>query len=440
MTSAAQEEVLTGQDIQVSVHRKPHCLVELYAKVGPRLIGEARKEAVKTVSREVTLPGFRKGKAPESTILKKYPAEVERELHKTLANVVYAEAQKLANVPLLNRSAQITFDLKSHSEESAEISFSFETEPAIPIVDPKLFVPTPVVKAEVGEKQLEEAIRQMLFFFAEWTLIEHRPIQDGDYIMIDLDTIEDGKPQEVFHHVRFEVSKERMATWMQKLVQGAKSGDMLEGVSEPDDNLSEEEKKEFVPKQVRLSILKAEEAKLPELNDDFAKKVGAQTVEEMRESVAKMLNAQADESAQNALHDQVNEFLASKFPFDLPKSLIQTEREHRLQQMLRDPRFKKRWDEEMSQGEKELLNEKLFEEASRAVRLFYLARSIVHQANLPITHQEVQREAISTMQSHLQREVKPDNIPKEVYALALSKVILAKAEEYVIQNGASELT
>lgn len=437
MTSAAQEEVLTGQDIQVSVLRKPHCLIELNAKVGKRFIDEARKDAIKAVSREVTLPGFRKGKAPESTILKKYPEAVERELHKALANVAYAEAQKLANVPLLNRSAQITFDLKNHSEESAEISFSFETEPTVPAVDPKLFVQKPVLRPEVGEKQIEEAIRQMLFFFAEWTLIEDRAIQDGDYIMIDLDTIEDGKPQEVFHHVRFEVSKERMANWMQKLVQGAKSGDVLEGVSEADETASEEEKKEFVPKKVRLSILKAEEAKLPELNDEFAKKVGAQTVEEMRQSITKMLNAQADESVQNALHDQVNEFLGTQFPFDLPKSLIQTEREHRMQQMLKDPRFKKRFDEEMTQEEKEKLSEKLFEEASRAVRLFYLARSIVHQANLSITHQEVQREAIATMQSYTQREVKPDSIPKEVYALALSKVILAKAEEYVIQNGAA---
>lgn len=437
MTSAAQEEVLTGQDIQVSIHRKLHCLIELAVKVGRPFVEAAQKDAIKAVSREITLPGFRRGKAPESTILKKFPQEVERQLHKALANVAYKDAQKLANVPLLNRNAEITFDLKNHSEESAELVFSFETEPQIPSVDPKLFTAKPANRPEVGENQIEEAIRQMLFFFANWNPIENRPIQDGDYIMIDLDKIENGEPQQVFHHVRFEVSKERMAAWMQKLVQGAKAGDVLEGVSELDENASEEEKKEFTPKQVRLTILKAQEAQLPELNDDFAKKVGSQTVEEMRASITKMLNTQADESVQNALHDQVNEFLATSYPFDLPRSLIQTEREHRLQQMLKDPQFKKRWDEGMSQEEKEKLHEKLFEEANRAVRLFYLARSIVHQAGLPITHQEVQREAISTMQSFTQREVKPDSIPKEVYALALSKVILAKAEEYVIQQAAA---
>jgi len=437
VTSAAQEEVLTGQDIQVSIHRKLHCLIELAVKVGRPFVEAAQKDAIKAVSREITLPGFRRGKAPESTILKKFPQEVERQLHKALANVAYKDAQKLANVPLLNRNAEITFDLKNHSEESAELVFSFETEPQIPSVDPKLFTAKPANRPEVGENQIEEAIRQMLFFFANWNPIENRPIQDGDYIMIDLDKIENGEPQQVFHHVRFEVSKERMAAWMQKLVQGAKAGDVLEGVSELDENASEEEKKEFTPKQVRLTILKAQEAQLPELNDDFAKKVGSQTVEEMRASITKMLNTQADESVQNALHDQVNEFLATSYPFDLPRSLIQTEREHRLQQMLKDPQFKKRWDEGMSQEEKEKLHEKLFEEANRAVRLFYLARSIVHQAGLPITHQEVQREAISTMQSFTQREVKPDSIPKEVYALALSKVILAKAEEYVIQQAAA---
>lgn len=434
MTSSTQE-ILTGEDIQVSIHRKPFCLIELAVKAGKRMVEQARKDAIKTVGKEVTLPGFRKGKAPEETILKRYAQEVDREIPKALANLAYSSAQKLAKVPLLNHNAQITFDLKHRTEESADLVFSFETEPEVPSVDPKLFTPKPVTKPEVGEKQIEEAIRQMLFFFAEWTPVEERPIQDGDYIMIDLDTVEGETVQKVFHHVRFEVSKERMAAWMQKLVQGAKAGDVLEGLSEADDTATEEERKEFKPKQVRLTILKAEEAKLPELNDEFAKKVGAQTVEEMRESITKMLNAQADENVRGALHEQASEFLTTQYPFELPRSLIQTEMDHRQEQMLKDPQFKKRWEEELSDEAKEKFKEKLFEEATRAVRLFYLARAIVHQAKLPITHQEVQREAIATMQSFTSRQVQPDHIPKEVFALALSKVILAKAEEYVLENG-----
>ncbi len=435
MTSTTTHEALQGEDIQVTIHRKPACLVELVVKAGKKIIDEAKREAIKAVNKEVTLPGFRKGKAPEQTILKRYPQDVERELHKTLANEAYAEAQKLARVPLLNQNAKITFDLKDHSEESAELVFSFETEPVVPAVDPKLFVAKPVAKAEVGEKQVEEAIKQMRFFFADWKPVEDRAIQDGDYIMIDLDTLENGVAHKVFRDVRFEVSKERMAPWMQKLVQGAKAGDILEGISEADETASEQERNEFKPKQVRITILKVESAELPELNDDLAKKVGAANVEEMHKSIEKMLQEQANAGAKEALHEQVNAFLTEQYMFELPKSLVETEKEHRKQQMLKDPKFKKRWESELSQEEKEKTEAKLFDEAHKAVRLFYLARAIVHQANLSITHQEVQQEAIATMQAWNQSAVQPDNIPKEVFALALSKVILAKAEDYIIENG-----
>ncbi len=67
------------------------------------------------------------------------------------------------------------------------------------------------------------------------------------------------------------------------LVIGAKDGDVLEGISEPMTTATEEEKKEFAPKKVRITIIKLEEAALcPRSNDEFAKKVGAQDVARMR--------------------------------------------------------------------------------------------------------------------------------------------------------------
>ncbi|MBS0626008.1 MAG: trigger factor [Verrucomicrobia bacterium] len=433
MTATANNEDIKTEDVQVSVKRKPACRIELDVKVSQKIVREARRSAVKTVSKEVALPGFRKGRAPEEIILKRYPNDVEKQMHKSIADIAYAEAQKLARIPLLNNNAQITFDLKNHSEESAEVVFSFETEPKIPTVDPKLFVAKTVDRPEVAEKQIEEAIRQMMFFYAEWKPVSDRPIQDGDYIMIDLDTIENGESQKVFHHIRFEVSKERMASWMKEMVKGAKAGDVLEGMSEADDTATEEEKKEFKPKQVRLSVLKVEEAILPELNDEFAKKVGAENVQVMRESITKMLNDRADEKVKESLYDQVNDFITEQYAFDLPTSLVETEKKHRKQQLMQDPKFKANW-EKMSQEEREKVEEKLSIESAQAVRLFYLSRGVVQQANLPITHKEIQDEAISTMHSFGHRNIQADRIPREVFALALSKVILAKAQEYILEQ------
>jgi trigger factor len=435
-THAAPAEFKNDQ-VHVVVLQRPGCRVELKVKAASPLIQAARREAVKAVGKEVLIPGFRKGRAPDEMILKKYPKEIEKETHNKLADASFAEAQKLAKVPLLNNNARVTFDLQKMDNREAELVFSFETEPAIPVIDPKQFEPKPVERVQIGEKEIEEAIRQMQFFFAQWKPVMDRPVQEKDYVMIDLDTIEGETAQRVFNQVRFEISHERMAKWMQDLVIGAKVGDVLEGISEPDANATEEEKKEFAPKKVRISILKLEEATLPELNDEFAKKVGASDVAHMRQSVTDMLNRQADEKVRDTLREQVNEFLIKQYPFEIPHSLIQTEMEHRQRQLLQNPNFKREWDN-MPQNEKKSFEIKMAAESTHAVQLFYLSRQVVRNTNIGITHKEVQDEAIATLRAHgVQQQIALDQIPKEVYALALSKIILARAQDYIIAARAS---
>lgn len=419
-------------DVKVQVHEKKGCRVELEVKAPVHMINMARKNAIKLVSKEVSLPGFRKGKAPDEIILKQFSGEVERKMHKTLADLAFIAAQKVVKVPVLNNNSPISFDLKKLApEEGAELMFSFETEPRIPSVNFTQFTPKEVKRAEVKDKQIDEAVLQMRFFYAKWNSVTSRPIQDGDYVMIDLDTVEGEHIERVFHHIRFEVSKERMAGWMKKLIQGAKAGDVLEGVSQADDTATDAEKAEFKPKNVRITILKVEEAELPALDDEFAKKVGAADVAHMRQSIADLLNKQADEKVQSELREQVNDYLIEAYPFELPHSLIDTEKKHRMNQLMHDPSFKDKWNK-MSQEERKKLDEKLTAEATQAVSLFYLSRDIVQKEKIPVTHQEVQQEAIKTYQSHGGRQI--DQMPKEIFALALSKVILAKAQDLFLKK------
>jgi trigger factor len=420
-------------DVTINVNRKPACRVDLEVKASPSLVATARKNAIKKVGKEVSFPGFRKGRAPEEIVVKKYPEAIESEWHKSIADAAFAAAQMQARIPVLNNGANITFDLNKHSlEEGAELRFSFETEPELPKVDPKQFHPTPVKKAEVGEKQIDEAVRQMRFFYAKWTPLEGRGIQEGDYIQIDLDTIDTDQPQKVFNQIRFEVSQARMANWMKALVIGAKAGDVLEGLSEADEDGTEEDKKEFTPKKVRLTIHHAEEATLPNLDDEFTKKVGAENLAALRESVKSILDRNAEDKVQSELREQINDFLVKTYAFELPLSLIDTERNHRKSHFLKDPQSAASY-AKLSDEEKHKIDEKIYNESSQAVRLFYLTRHIVRDAEVPVTHGEVQQEAVSSA-SALGQKVDPDKLPKEAFALALSKVIMAKAQNYILEN------
>lgn len=429
MTATTSE--LKNDLIRVTIHKKPACMVELEVHAGHPLMEKARRSATKLVGKQVEIPGFRKGKAPEEMILKKFSGAIEKEFRSELANLAYKEAQTLAQIPVLNHQAQISFDIKKESPDGFDMLFSFETEPVIPSVDASRFVPQAVERAEVGEKQIQEAIRQVQFFFAQWTPVTERPIREGDYIMINLDTLEGEATTRVFNEVRFEVSNDRMASWMKKLIVGAKSGDVLEGMSEVDDTASEQEKQDLKPKKVRITVLKVEEAVLPELTSEFTQKIGAADADAMRKSITDNLNARADEGVKDKQRDQVNEFLIREYSFELPGSLIKTEKQHRIDQQLQNPKFKAHWDK-MSQEERASWHTKAENEAIEAVKLFYLSRQIVRDANIPVTHGEVEREAVQMLQHAGVRNV--DKISKEVFALGLSKVLLAKAQNHILSK------
>ncbi len=430
--SPSQEE-LVNDAIRVSIQKKDACQVEFQVTASKDLIQKARLDAAKSVGKEVVIPGFRKGKAPDSLVLKKFPYDVEKRFHKSLADLAFIEAQKLAKIPVLNNSSTITFDLKKMSEESAELAFIFETEPSVPSVDPKLFVPRLIEKKEVGEKEVDEAIRQMAFFYAKWDVVEDRPIQEGDFIMIDLDTFEGEETKRVFNEVRFEVQPERMAAWMRNLVLNAKVGDVLEGFSEPDDTATDAEKREFLPKKVRVYIRKVEKAALPEMNDEFAKKVGAPDIAGMHDLVQGVLRKQVEDKFLDDLREQVNHFLVTNYSFDLPRSLIQAEFDHRYARAKENPEFEEHM-QKASEENKKKIEGRIREETIQSLRLFYLSKQIVQEAKIPITHQEVNRRAVEHRRKNSMGIESGSSLSKEEYALALSMVFLTKAQDFIIEK------
>ncbi len=413
----------------------PACIVTLEVTASKRLIEKAHADALKEVGKEVILPGFRKGKAPIDLIQRQFSTSIADKGKKLLADYAFASAFKLAAIPILNDRSSINFKLNKISEEEASFTFSYETEPLPPTIDPKKFVLQPVQKQVIGEKEMGEALKQMQMFFAKWTLIADRPVQEGDYILIDLETNED-PPKKIFSDTRFEVSDSHMATWMKKLVLGKKPGDICEGISEADPDMSEEQKKAFLPKRVLLTLKKIETAELPPFDDDFAKKVGGKTMDDVRKFVKEMLENKAEEAFQGKQREQVSQFLL-QHPFYLPVSLMRQEIEHRKTQLQADPRYQhklKQMTDLERAVEKMQVEEAISKQSEGALRIFYASRQIIRDNQIPITQEEVEKEALNTLKTFGPVKIDPNKIPQEVMALALSKVILSKAQEYILKN------
>jgi trigger factor len=425
----------SNDTLKIKAHFKPNCKVELEVHATPSIVKEAHRKAVKIISKEVTLPGFRKGKAPEALVEKNYPKQIDEQWQKAIADLVFRDSIKLVNIPLLNNEPKISYNMKSHSmEEGSSLILFFETEPSIPHVDPKDVTLKAVERPAVNEDKINETMRQLQLFFAEWKKMD-RPIQENDFVILDVDVIEEDPPRKLFADVRFEVTDRSMAKWMKDLILGHHRGEVLEGVSVPDEDASKKDQEELKPRKVRVVIKQVEEATMPEFSDEFARRLGAPSIDVMRTNVEQLLNQKADGHVQEKLREEVSDMLLEKYRFDVPMSLIDREVRFRMQQLLQDQEYLQHWNSMTPEAKKRSVGS-VAEQSEKAVRMFYLCRKILADAKITISPKDLPKAPDSPLGMLLgeRRDFHPQENTEVHQAEAFSRLLLEKAEDFVIAH------
>ncbi len=435
MTEIAPLE-FSSELVKIKAHFKPACKVELEVEAAPSIVKEARENAVKRVGKEVTFAGFRKGKAPAALIEKNYSTEVDSELQKMLSDLTFQECMKVCKIPILNNELKIGYNVKSHSvQEGAKLILFFETEPTIPTIDPSAISLKIVERPLVNADKVEETIRQVQLFFAHWKKVEDRPIQEQDFVLLDVDIIEEDPPIPLFSKVRFEVTDRSMAQWTKNLVLGHQKGEVLEGISIPDEDAKEQDKQQLKPKKVRVTIHEVETATLPELTDGFAQKMGVSSIEEMRTHIEKLLNQKADAHVQEKLREEVSDILLNNYSFDIPGSLIDREVRFRMIQLLQDTDYAQHWNNMTNEAKKRTVGA-IAEQSEKAVRMFYLCRKILADAKVSISPSDIPKVIDTPLDMLLgeRRDVHPQGSTEVHQAEAFSRLLLEKAEDYIIAH------
>ncbi len=434
-TEAQTPPEFSNENLKVKVHFKPNCKVELEVHAEPSIVKEARLKAVKIIGKEVTLPGFRKGKAPEALVEKSYSKQIDGEWQKAIADIAFQHSIKLVNIPLLNNEPKIGYNMKSHSmEEGSSLILFFETEPSIPVINPKDITLKAVDRPAVNEDKVGETMRQLQLFFAEWKKMD-RPIQENDFVILDVDVIEEDPPRKLFADVRFEVTNRSMAKWMKDLILGRKQGEVLEGVSIPDEDASKKDQESLKPKKVRVLIKQIEEATMPDFTDDFARKLGAPSVDIMRTNVEQLLNQKADGHVQEKLREEVSDVLLEKYRFDVPMSLIDREVRFRMQQLLQDQEYLQHWNSMTPEAKKRSVAS-VAEQSEKAVRMFYLCRKILADAKINISPKDLPKAPETPLGMLLgdRRDFHPQGDTEVHQAEAFSRLLLEKAEDFIIAH------
>jgi trigger factor len=289
--------------------------------------------AVDKVRQRAKLPGFRPGKAPASIIRKQFASDIRKQVLESLIPK-YLHKQFEADDLKVVSQPDIT-DVHLEPGEALRFKAEFEVAPDIELQDYKGLT-TPYHDPEITEEDINKRIEELRQQKAEFVNEDPRPVQDGDFAVLSLESLGgvDGPP----------VKQEEMT-----LEVGG--GDTLDDFSENLRGMHPGEEKEFeviypedygqaklAGKTVRFRahVKGIRRKELPELNDDFAQDLGDyRTLDELREAVRKSLFAQRQFEAQQEAKNKLVEKLVDMHEFPVPEAFVDRQIQNRVEQRLR---------------------------------------------------------------------------------------------------------
>ena len=420
--------------VEVEVKTEPRCRVTLTVKAKQPLVQEAKREAVKQVAKEVSIPGFRKGKAPLSILESKYPGTVAKAWDQTFIDAAFKEAQRQMHIPVLNN--KISYQVTSLTDDQGEASYQFEREPEIPSIDPSQFTLKEGHPKEVTEEQVQSTLQSIQYFYARWQQVTDRPVRDGDFVILDIDDIDQDPPVQAFSNSRFEVKEKRMADWMRVAVLGKHKDEKVEAVSEADATETEENRQAFQQKRVRIHIKGIEEAILPPVDAELAKKLGVPNVDALYVQLRNLLEKQAETLWRQEQRDAISDQMIKTIPFEIPASMLEREANFRMTQLFKNADFAKKWQESMSEEEKEAKKREITSHAEHAIRLYYLCRAIIQDNHLHVSEEDLMQnyDTILELMFADPNRVNYRNHSDEQKAIEYSKYMMSKAQDFIVDK------
>lgn len=388
--------------MQVSVEPTEGLQRRLTVSVEEDRIQDAVQNRLKDMSRTVKMKGFRTGKVPLKVVQQQYGKQVRQEVIGDVLQSTFYEAVSQEN---LRPAGSPSFDsMESEPGKGLEYTATFEVYPEIELADlSSLSIEKPVV--EITDADVDEMIETIRQQHREWEAVE-RPAEEGDQVNIDFRGSTDGTVFEGGEGKGMTViiGSGRMIEGFEEGLKGAKAGDDLTlELTFPEDYHA----RELAGKPVKFEIhVNAVEApKLPEVDAEFARKLGVEDgdLDKLRSEIRANMERELAAKIKSRIKEAVMEALLKAHDIQVPEALIKSESETVMQQMLQNLAS-----QGLAQQDLKLDPAMFRDQAERRVKLGLIMSEIVRQNDIKVDPDKVKAmiEEIAAPYEHPEEVVK----------------------------------
>ncbi len=321
--------------MSVQVEKLEKNMAKLTVEVSAEDFKAAIKKAFNKNKNRFSIPGFRKGKAPQAMIEKMYGEGVFYEDAADEAiNASYAEAMKESGLEIVSRP-EVTIE-KIGKDEPFVYSALVAVKPEVTLGQYK-GVEVEKADASVSAEDVEAELKKVQEQNARLLTVEDRGVEDGDQTVIDFEGFVDGKGFEGGKAEDYPLtigSHSFIDTFEEQLI-GKKIGEECEvNVTFPTEYHAADLAGKPATFKVTVKEIKVKE--LPELNDEFASEVSEfDTLDEYKKDVEKKLAEKKEIEANSKNEDAVVAKVVENATMEIPDKMIDAQAENMVQDMAR---------------------------------------------------------------------------------------------------------
>ena len=311
--------------MSLQVEKLEKNMAKLTIEVPAEELEKAMQNAYLRAKNRITIPGFRKGKAPRKMIEQMY------------GKGIFLEDAANALIPEQYSKALEECDLEIVSQPEIDVTqiepgkaFIFTAEVA---VKPEVTLgeykglEVPKSETEVTDEEIEAELKKEQEKNSRTITVEDRGAENGDIATIDFEGFVDGTAFEGGKGTDYPLtlgSGSFIPGFEDQLV-GAKAGDHVEvNVTFPEEYQS----KDLAGKAAvfQCDVKKVETKELPELDDDFAQDVSEfDTLAEYKEDIKKNLTERKEKEARTAKENAAVDKAIENAQMDIPEAMVKTQ-------------------------------------------------------------------------------------------------------------------
>ncbi len=379
------------EGINVEVTEGGDCRRTISIEVEPGLLEDEKTRVLAGMAKDITLPGFRKGKAPKDSIRRRFAEEIHTEAVKSLLPDAYAHAVSLENLRPIGDP--LFRDISVEDDEPLKFRVEVEVEPVIDLEGYR-DVKVDTEEILVDEEEIDRVLESLRERHADFEPVE-REAATSDVVVLDyIPSGDDGELDESkkIEDYPVQLGAGQLFPEFEEAVIGKKRGE--EGsaeISYPDDYKPEQLAGETVT--YRFTVKDVKEKRLPGIDDAFAAKVDEKftSLGELREDIGSRMKEEKKEEARRKMEEAAIDSILDSNPFEVPGTMIdrykgELEKEDEKRRNMAGVGV-----EEDEEKKKEI--DALFERiARRSIKRFFLIDRIAGLEDIKVTDAHVEAE------------------------------------------------